>query len=514
MNDFTTPETARTFAAVIAAPAALLLALGALVAPVRAEPAAASAPPAATVAATSVRALVPATLTPVEHTADVVFLEKSTGQKGSVPSVGQLRALLTKVSDYWARETLGAVPLIAEGEITRVKTSYDVCSIAKAWAKGADAFGRTPATYQESGSTRHLIVIVRDATCAGLGTASFGQQKLAGGTVWVNLGTQKVTEGVHPVAHEIGHNFGLNHANARLCGKGVVDAAYSGTKLRKPCVDEEYGDLWSVMGLGIVGYSSQPPPLSLNQRDYLGVLPPGVVRDVTPAGGASQTVTIRALGIGDGSSGVRGLRVAPDGGDPFYVEYRSGRNHDAVAGRPATWSVGPTGGKNWLRTEAGVKIVKTPKKDPSASTVLTSWKKKRGSGGEYTEVLRTGQKMRPHGNATVTVMGISKDRTAAKIKITFAKPLKKLTATPVPKISGTAKAGRTLKAKAGTWKPSGVKLSYRWKRNGTSIAGATKSSYRVTAADRGKTLTVTVTGSKSGYAKTAKKSAGKKVAKT
>ena len=92
--------------------------------------------------------------------------------------------------------------------------------------------------------------------------------------------------------------------------------------------------------------------------------------------------------------------------------------------------------------------------------------------------------------------------------------MKKLTATPVTKISGTAKAGRTLKAKAGTWKPSGVKLSYRWKRNGTSIAGATKSSYRVTAADRGKTLTVTVTGSKSGYAKTAKKSAGKKVAKT
>lgn len=77
--------------------------------------------------------------------------------------------------------------------------------------------------------------------------------------------------------------------------------------------------------------------------------------------------------------------------------------------------------------------------------------------------------------------------------------LKSLTSTPTPKISGTAKVGKTLKAKAGTWKPSGVKLSYQWYRGSSKISGATKSSYKLTSKDKGKKIKVTVTGSKSGY---------------
>ncbi len=77
--------------------------------------------------------------------------------------------------------------------------------------------------------------------------------------------------------------------------------------------------------------------------------------------------------------------------------------------------------------------------------------------------------------------------------------LKSLTKTPTPKISGTTKVGKKLKAKAGTWKPSGVKLSYQWYRGSSKIPGATKSSYKLTSKDKGKKLKVRVTGSKSGY---------------
>jgi hypothetical protein len=67
-----------------------------------------------------------------------------------------------------------------------------------------------------------------------------------------------------------------------------------------------------------------------------------------------------------------------------------------------------------------------------------------------------------------------------------------------PAISGTAREGETLSASPGSW--SG---SYQWERCNSSgvgceaIAGATSSTYAVLAADVGKTLAVTVTGSSS-----------------
>jgi hypothetical protein len=59
--------------------------------------------------------------------------------------------------------------------------------------------------------------------------------------------------------------------------------------------------------------------------------------------------------------------------------------------------------------------------------------------------------------------------------------------------------GKKLTAKAGSWKPAKVKLSYQWYRGGKKIAKATKSTYKLAKADKGKRITVKVTGKKSGY---------------
>ena len=72
-------------------------------------------------------------------------------------------------------------------------------------------------------------------------------------------------------------------------------------------------------------------------------------------------------------------------------------------------------------------------------------------------------------------------------------------AAPAPTISGTAKVGKTLKATAGTWSPSGVTLTYQWYRDSTRIKGATKSTYKLTKASLAHRITVRVTGTKSGY---------------
>ncbi|MFT3889136.1 MAG: hypothetical protein QM713_13360 [Arachnia sp.] len=84
-------------------------------------------------------------------------------------------------------------------------------------------------------------------------------------------------------------------------------------------------------------------------------------------------------------------------------------------------------------------------------------------------------------------------------------PKPKAVSGSTPTISGTAKVGKKLTAKAGTW-TSGAKLSYQWKRDGKSIKGATSSTYTLTASDLKKKITVTVTGSKSGYTTVAKTS--------
>ncbi|MCU1404490.1 MAG: hypothetical protein JWQ43_793 [Glaciihabitans sp.] len=101
---------------------------------------------------------------------------------------------------------------------------------------------------------------------------------------------------------------------------------------------------------------------------------------------------------------------------------------------------------------------------------------------------------------TVAVTGKKSGYVSVTKTSTATTVAKVLTATPTPKITGTAKIGQTLKVTAGTWSPAPVTLKYTWLRGGTAISGATSSSYKLVAADKGKMITVKVTGSKSGYA--------------
>jgi hypothetical protein len=93
-------------------------------------------------------------------------------------------------------------------------------------------------------------------------------------------------------------------------------------------------------------------------------------------------------------------------------------------------------------------------------------------------------------------------KTSAAVSV----PLNAFSKTATPKISGTAKAGATLKASKGTWSPIPMTLTYQWYRNGKAITGATKSTYKLTSTDRGKKITVKVTGQRTGYKLAAKTS--------
>ncbi|MEV7648803.1 S8 family serine peptidase [Arthrobacter sp. NPDC089319] len=93
-------------------------------------------------------------------------------------------------------------------------------------------------------------------------------------------------------------------------------------------------------------------------------------------------------------------------------------------------------------------------------------------------------------------------KTSAKTSKVAAGTLKSVK----PKISGTAKVGKKLTAKAGTW-TSGTKLKYQWYRSAKAIKGATSKTYKLVSADRGDRISVKVTGTKTGYNTTSKVSA-------
>lgn len=70
---------------------------------------------------------------------------------------------------------------------------------------------------------------------------------------------------------------------------------------------------------------------------------------------------------------------------------------------------------------------------------------------------------------------------------------------PQPTIAGTTRVGSTLTVSRGTWSPAPSSVKYVWKANGTTISTRTDSRFVIPAQARGKRLTVTVVGARTGY---------------
>ncbi|MFF2029683.1 hypothetical protein [Arthrobacter sp. NPDC058192] len=96
-------------------------------------------------------------------------------------------------------------------------------------------------------------------------------------------------------------------------------------------------------------------------------------------------------------------------------------------------------------------------------------------------------------------------QTLGSLNVTATLPV--LTAAHTPTVSGADKVGSTLTVVPGAWSPAPVALTYQWYRSGVAITGASLPSYKLTASDTGKTITVRVTGKKAGFTTTSKTSA-------
>ena len=99
---------------------------------------------------------------------------------------------------------------------------------------------------------------------------------------------------------------------------------------------------------------------------------------------------------------------------------------------------------------------------------------------------------------TATKPGYSSGRATSQATVPVAKG-PALQATVNPTITGTPRVGQTVQATTGTWTPTADSYRYEW-RVGGELTGTTTKTLTLTAAMRGKAVTVTVVAVKAGYA--------------
>lgn len=107
---------------------------------------------------------------------------------------------------------------------------------------------------------------------------------------------------IYNLGHELGHNFGNNHARFINCGD--VSWADSG------CTELEYGDRYDVMGSGHAGHFNAP------HKEQVGWLTGDELTSVSSSG--TYTITPMA-GL---AAGVKALKIPRGPGLSVYVEYR------------------------------------------------------------------------------------------------------------------------------------------------------------------------------------------------
>jgi len=155
---------------------------------------------------------------------------------------------------------------------------------------------------------------------ADLGTLGKAQIQTAEGTLSISVswdfipisGAPPLDPGV--MAHEMGHNLGLLHANGLECPTETIDTT---------CIDTDYGDAFDVMGSGTLLH------FNAYHKERLGWLLPANV-----AAGGEGTYTVQALETPTGA--IQAVKVpAPplSAAMWFYIEHREPVGFDAALTR-------------------------------------------------------------------------------------------------------------------------------------------------------------------------------------
>jgi len=283
----------------------------------------------ATITAPELDAALPAKV----HSVDIAVLAlpnaSNAAQNFPLTNAG-VDTLVQTLSTYWASQSAGQVASIVKPQAVRRIVTASACDAIGAWNVSATAFGDPHGnTYYTASGAKHLLVIAPAACGAGTGLGSVGTLT-SGGVAW---GSYDNTVGTSTMAHEFGHNLGLNHSNVHYCTGATVEGTPQADS--DGCADNEYMDAYDVMGASFTfngATNAQLTALNVTQKSRLGALNstdlPTMKRTAT-LGSMRKTVQLNPISA---TSGLRGLRVIdPTTNGEYFVEYRSGTGIDTGA---------------------------------------------------------------------------------------------------------------------------------------------------------------------------------------
>ncbi|MDF1487708.1 hypothetical protein [Tessaracoccus caeni] len=326
------------------------------------------------------------------------------------------------------------------------------------------------------------------------GTYYIAIEKYGNGTGTYDLSVTATSSGESFKEAQTGSDNSIDQANQISLGttyKGQISSVYDNVDFFQFTIaDAGKVDLSLNAGVGALylrWYDTAGKQLEAHYRYADGTTKKIVHTEQKYLNAGTYYIAIEKYGNG---TGTYDLRIATSfASTPAPTISGTAKVGKTLTASPGSWKPsGATFGYQWLRDGKAIK-----------GATKSTYKLGSADAGRSISVKVTGKK--------AGYSSVSKTSSAKKI------PLLNLSQTPTPKISGTAKVGKTLTAKPGTWSPSGVKLSYQWMRNGTAIKGVTTSTYKVSRSDAGKKIAVKVTGKKSGYKTVSKTSSAKKAKK-
>ncbi len=406
-----------------------------------------------------------------DHHAYVVVVTDS----GPMDATSAIESRIDAGLAYWKQEAGAAIPSFtrtgATQELDSAYTGAKRCGVSDPYAVWNEAADKFPGV-NFSAAGNHLIVVVSEENCAayGVGIGIVGSSIGSGGQVVM---TDDPTIFPLTIAHELGHNFGLDHAN--FCEPGCAAPL-------------PYWDLYSVMGLAVVKEPAGYLPAALDSvyRAQLGITVPGETASIA----VGQTLSTEISPRGS-AGGLRGVEVLA-GGNSYWIEYRNGAGRDAAS----FYALGSSAGGRAYPDGVTVTRQATGSHDPAVLLARSS----------ATGAWQAGQTF-VLGSVRVAVnsLGPTADVTVTGVPVLSG---------PKPRITGKAKVGKTLTVSHTGW-PAGTTRKYRWLANGKPITSySTKRTYKIKKSMKGKYITAQVHGSKPGFVSVTKTSARtKKVAK-
>jgi hypothetical protein len=482
----------------------------------------------------------------------------------------QLLGHVSNVGSYWAGQSNGAMTSLVPSAVTHYDTAVapTSCGLGSDQTDFTKIIQEAMAEFpgiNPFGGTDQLVVFVPPSCFTGstVGRGTVGQSFASGGALIAESSSS--IEGVY--AHETGHNYGFLHANARLSGTsleyfGIYDVMGFAlppqynmlTALSTPyrvfqgiTDDGEIQDVDLGDGLSPVHVTAVIEPRS----DTSGLRS---VRVTNPDTGETLYLDYRSgTGQDAGSAYAAGGSLLSGSTPIFYAPgvtinaVRSTSGNDAlVVDAPGHTSL--SAGTSWSSASglltvsvtaigaggASVSVDYSPPQDfstvgtpviggalkvggtvtldigtwvPTPTTTQIRWTadgQAQPGLDDKTSFTAGPSLVGKQLVATVTQKKVGYKTTTATSGGVIVQPGTLRSSTPT--IHGKATVGRTLKANPGTW-TAGTTFAYAWFADGTRIKHQSTSKLTLTKAQQGQRISVTVTGTKPGYATVSKTSA-------